>query len=473
MMSMTLSRRWRRCPGTAGGVLRRVAAVLTAALCAAGGAVAGAESWRLEEVAVPPAGAEAWERAWRAAAGDLGPAATLVDEASRYIVLSRAADVALPPAANTGTGDATASALGPEEMRSWLLTPEPALSRQGSSPIPSDPPFVHYRLLFVEPDRVAEATAALAGLESLLDRLEQPAAHRVYRAVAGPDRPLLVVVSAAESAAAWYARRAELDAALGPEGRAIEQRLRRVLRRIEPRQGQPRPGLSHGDAEDRLWARFAGLGAPALAVPAEPLPPRAAPTVASPAEPSVPSPATDPIVVAARLWIERSPTYDPAYRVLDFPGGDPGPGVGTGVDLVVRALRAVGIDLQQAIHDDLGADPGAYGQAAGGRDTNIDHRRIRNLRIWLDRHAERLDTEASADWRPGDLVLWDTVGDGKADHVGILSDRRTAAGLPFVIHHFPARAPFTGTPREESVFDLWPRLAHFRIRSPETRPPSP
>ncbi len=94
------------------------------------------------------------------------------------------------------------------------------------------------------------------------------------------------------------------------------------------------------------------------------------------------------LVSGARLSVEQGPRYDASYSELPYPGGDPGWAVGCGVDVVVRAYRHSGFDLQQLIHQDILLDATAYGVAEA--DANIDHRRLRNLERFLKHRAERL-----------------------------------------------------------------------------------
>ncbi len=165
------------------------------------------------------------------------------------------------------------------------------------------------------------------------------------------------------------------------------------------------------------------------------------------------------LLVGARLSIERAPRYDPSYVRIPFPGGDPGWERGACVDVVVRAFRHAGIDLQERVHEDIIAQPRAYGIARP--DPSLDHRRVRNLKVFFERHARPIPL-ASDDWRPGDIVVWDLSGGAAPNHVGIVSDRTGARGTPLVIHHFTARAGFTGRPSEDDCLRRWRILAHFR-----------
>ena len=140
--------------------------------------------------------------------------------------------------------------------------------------------------------------------------------------------------------------------------------------------------------------------------------------------------------------------------MIAYPGGDPGWERGSGVDLVLRAFRELGVDLQQRIHEDVLATRQSYGIREP--DPNIDHRRIRNLAVFLRRHALELSTGRGHDWQPGDIVFW-SLGGRAPDHVGIVSDRPGQAGSLQVIHH-----PADETPREEDALFAWPIQAHFR-----------
>jgi uncharacterized protein YijF (DUF1287 family) len=127
----------------------------------------------------------------------------------------------------------------------------------------------------------------------------------------------------------------------------------------------------------------------------------------------------------------------------------------------VRAFRHAGIDLQQRVHDDIAARGSAY--RVSKPDANIDHRRVRNLAAFFERHATSVPL-GEGDWRPGDIVVWDLYGGASPNHIGIVSDRTNDDGDPFVIHHFPRAAGFTGFPSDDDCLRRWRILAHFRWR---------
>ena len=184
-----------------------------------------------------------------------------------------------------------------------------------------------------------------------------------------------------------------------------------------------------------------------------------APTV-SPTTPPAPAPVASEVprrVLEARARIGRTRVYDPAYVALGYPGGDVADDRGVCSDVVVRALRAEGLDLQQAVHEDMRAHFGSYPQRWGLRrpDRNIDHRRVPNLQRWFERQGWSLPPQARADaYRPGDLVTWTLPGG--LPHIGIVSDGRGADGVPLVIHNIGR-----GT-REEDVLFAYPMSGHYR-----------
>jgi uncharacterized protein YijF (DUF1287 family) len=180
------------------------------------------------------------------------------------------------------------------------------------------------------------------------------------------------------------------------------------------------------------------------------------------------------VVLRAREEVNRRVHYDGRYVPLTFrdgvdvgravyPLGDLDPSRGVCTDVVVRAYRAAGIDLQARVHEDVLARREAYARV-GTPDRNIDHRRVPNLLVYLERHAKRLPTDtkakgALATFLPGDIVVW-TFGSCpqcKPDHVGVVSDRASVRGVPLVIHNLGP------VPTEDDMLDGWALLGHFRL----------
>ena len=139
---------------------------------------------------------------------------------------------------------------------------------------------------------------------------------------------------------------------------------------------------------------------------------------------------------------------------------------GVCTDVIVRALRtARAIDLQRQVHEDVKANWDAYpNQRRWGLskpDPNIDHRRVPNLMTYFRREGYAAPlTRAAADYLPGDIVAWD-LGRGIL-HIGIVSDRASADGTPFVVHNIGAGA------REEDILFRYTVIGHYRM--PRRRP---
>src|ERR1043166_1363914 len=124
---------------------------------------------------------------------------------------------------------------------------------------------------------------------------------------------------------------------------------------------------------------------------------------------------------AAEGQIGRTLLYDPAYTRLAYPGGDVPMERGVCSDVVVRALRAIGVDLQVEVHKDMEREFRAYPQNWGLRhtDRNIDHRRVPNLMTYFQRQGKALPLDAT--YEPGDIVAW-RLPNG-LDHIGVVSSR--------------------------------------------------
>lgn len=178
------------------------------------------------------------------------------------------------------------------------------------------------------------------------------------------------------------------------------------------------------------------------------------------AGPSVASAETlaDSVVAAAHAQVGVTLVYDPSYQRLDFPAGDVPLDRGVCADVVVRAWRAIGIDLQRELNRDMRAGFAAYPRIWGlpRPDPNIDHRRVPNLETFLRRQKADLPVGSDAGaYRAGDLVTW-RLERGEP-HIGIVSDSRSADGQrPLIVHNVGA-----GT-RIEDVLFRWPPVGHFR-----------
>lgn len=163
------------------------------------------------------------------------------------------------------------------------------------------------------------------------------------------------------------------------------------------------------------------------------------------------------LVAAARRQIGVTVLYDPAYVEISYPGGDVDPRRGVCTDVVVRALRSQGLDLQQAIHQDMQLDFEAYPQEWGLKRPNrsIDHRRVPNQMRWFERQGwSRPLSNRATDYAAGDIVAWKLTSGPL--HIGLVSDRRIASGTPLVIHNIGS-----GT-REDNLLFQHPIIGHYR-----------
>lgn len=168
--------------------------------------------------------------------------------------------------------------------------------------------------------------------------------------------------------------------------------------------------------------------------------------------PAQAEPALEPwakkLIDAARAQIGVTLRYDPSYTKLTFPNGDVPRGIGVCTDVVIRAYRdAFGFDLQSAVNADMKRNFSAYPKiwSLKRADTNIDHRRVPNLRVFFKRTgAELAVTSDGSDYLPGDLVTQNLPGN--LPHIAIISDTLNASGsAPLVIHNIGGGAQIEDT----------------------------
>lgn len=177
----------------------------------------------------------------------------------------------------------------------------------------------------------------------------------------------------------------------------------------------------------------------------------------APAGEAFAGPAPD-VVAAAKEQIGVTVLYDPSYQRIAYPNGDVPLERGVCTDVVVRAFRRVGIDLQELVHRDMKTAWKAYPSTWGLKrpDPNIDHRRVPNLATFFTRHGRSLPVSSVAgDYAPGDIVTW-MLPPG-LPHIGVVADVRTAGGVPLVIHNIGA-----GTRMEDRLF-VYPITGHYRF----------
>ncbi|MDR3013542.1 MAG: DUF1287 domain-containing protein [Chitinispirillales bacterium] len=166
------------------------------------------------------------------------------------------------------------------------------------------------------------------------------------------------------------------------------------------------------------------------------------------------------IVAAARAQIGQTTIYDGAYVRLEYPMGDVPIERGVCTDVIVRALRtALNMDLQQLVHRDMAAAFSAYPNNWGHTrpDRNIDHRRVPNLKKYFERRGFSIRvTNNPENYLPGDIVA--SMLPGNLPHIMIVSDRKTADGIPLIIHNIGSGA------KEEDRLFSHPITGHYRLR---------
>lgn len=128
--------------------------------------------------------------------------------------------------------------------------------------------------------------------------------------------------------------------------------------------------------------------------------------------------------------------YDPTYFSIPYPNGDVPSDKGVCTDVIVRAYRKVGTDLQKEVHEDMKKNFSVYPQKWGLKttDKNIDHRRVPNLMTFFERHGKVLKKSLTAtDYQPGDIVTWD-LGGG-ITHIGIVINQKSDDKTRYLIVH--------------------------------------
>jgi len=139
---------------------------------------------------------------------------------------------------------------------------------------------------------------------------------------------------------------------------------------------------------------------------------------------------------AAVLLTKDQVAYDPSYFAMAYPNGDVPANKGVCSDVVIRAYRKLGIDLQKEVHQDMRQHFKLYPKIWGlsSTDRNIDHRRVPNLQVFFTRFGKKLTVSNNAtDYKTGDLVTWMIAG--RLPHIGIVSHLKTQDGKRNLIVH--------------------------------------
>lgn len=172
---------------------------------------------------------------------------------------------------------------------------------------------------------------------------------------------------------------------------------------------------------------------------------------------SLPEDLARQLVAAAIAQTRTTVTYDGSYRRIPYPGGDVPANIGVCTDVVIRAYRQIGIDLQVKVHEDMRREFRSYPALWGMRapDSNIDHRRVPNLQTFFRRAGAELRRSSDPRaFRSGDVVSW--MLPGNLPHIGIVIDRRSPSDVPLVVHNI-GRGP-----EVEDILFRYTITGHYR-----------
>lgn len=171
------------------------------------------------------------------------------------------------------------------------------------------------------------------------------------------------------------------------------------------------------------------------------------------------SPEIKKVLESAVRQTKITKTYDPKYVAIPYPNGDVPEETGVCTDVVIRAFRSAGVDLQREVHEDIRENFYDYPRKWNltKPDTNIDHRRVPNLQTFFERKGKSLPvTQKAENYQPGDVVSWD-LNDKGMTHIGVVSNIFDENSERFLIIHNIG----SGTKIEDVLFD-WKITGHFR-----------
>jgi uncharacterized protein YijF (DUF1287 family) len=186
-----------------------------------------------------------------------------------------------------------------------------------------------------------------------------------------------------------------------------------------------------------------------------------APVVSSEKPPvaEIESPAIKAVLESALEQTKITKNYTQNYYVIPYPNGDVPAETGACTDVIIRAFRKAGVDLQKEVHEDMLANFSAYPQKWNlpKTDTNIDHRRVPNLQTYFTRQGKSLPVSVqAATYKPGDVVTWDLDGKGMT-HIGLVSNLWNETQRRYLVIH-----NIGGGTRAEDVLFNWKVTGHFR-----------
>lgn len=172
------------------------------------------------------------------------------------------------------------------------------------------------------------------------------------------------------------------------------------------------------------------------------------------------TPDANKLVAAALERTKHSVIYHGAYFKIDYPNGDVPARYGVCTDVIIRSYRALEIDLQRLVHEDMRENFSRYPAKRiwnqTTTDRNIDHRRVPNLQTFFSRHGTVLSiSQFGKDYQPGDLVTW--MLPGNLPHIGIVVNEYSEDGKrPLIVHNIGAG------PKLEDVLFAYPITGHYR-----------
>ena len=153
--------------------------------------------------------------------------------------------------------------------------------------------------------------------------------------------------------------------------------------------------------------------------------------------------------------------YDPSYFSIDYPNGDIPKGRGVCTDVIIRAYRKLGVDLQKEVHEDMSENFNLYPKnwELSKPAPSIDHRRVPNLMTYFERQGSKLPiTNKGSDYLPGDVVAWNLRGG--TTHIGMVVNRLSNDKKRYqIVHNIGG-----GQVLEDCLFDF-DIIGHYRFLS--------
>jgi len=164
------------------------------------------------------------------------------------------------------------------------------------------------------------------------------------------------------------------------------------------------------------------------------------------------------VIEHAKWQVTQDVTYDGSYRIIDYPNGDVPSNIGVCTDVIIRAYRITGYDFQESIHRSIAGRMDYYYPVRtknyGDKpDSNIDHRRVRIIKKYLDLHWPDSRITDIKDYQPGDILFWDNW------HIGILIDEKISGTNRYYCVHNIGSGPV-----KADVYYDEEKLEHFRFK---------